>query len=208
MTSSCRGQGVKPHRGGQEMGIQATLLVPTYLCEGRGCDRPARVRDTHPSWSRSAPRGETSGDPVDGAAFLRVEEEAEIGSTSVQEGLKHWGRSYGGRLPAAIRRSNQRAVLSKWFAISGSGPPSRSSSTKRSCRDEVRETGADIRLNQSTLNVSCKSKGHSMTLSPDLLIISWPLCAIMFFKWVYAHFTFILWIFTELKRLKMYFKSL
>lgn len=34
--------------------------------------------------------------------------------------------------PAATRRSNQRAVLSKWFVISGSAPPSRSSSTKRS----------------------------------------------------------------------------
>lgn len=149
MTSSCRGQGV---------GIQATLLVPTYPCEGRGCGRPARVRDTHPSWSRSALRGETSGDPVDGAAFLKVEEEAEIGSTSVQAGFKHWWRSYGGRLPAAIRRSNQRAVLSKWFAINGSGPPSRSSSTKRSCRDEVRETGAGICLNQSNLNVNVSQR--------------------------------------------------
>lgn len=35
-------------------------------------------------------------------------------------------------IPAAIRRSNQRSVFWKWFTISGSGPPSKSSSTKRS----------------------------------------------------------------------------
>lgn len=38
-------------------------------------------------------------------------------------------------IPAAMSRSNHLAVLSKWLTISGSGPPSRSSRTNRSWKE-------------------------------------------------------------------------
>lgn len=113
----------------------AVVYVTTHLCEGRGCGRPARVQGTHPSWNTSAQTGETSRDPVDGVSSLRVRGEDGVRGPQRRGIHKYSWKSYTQCLPAAIRRSNQRAVLSKWFAISGSEPPSRSRSTKRSCNE-------------------------------------------------------------------------
>lgn len=112
----------------------------TRLCEGRGCGHPAQVPGTHPFWSRSAPMGETSGDPVDGASSLRSTSGTFVETRELQLSA-HVVTAFV-CLPAAISRSNQRAVLSKWFAINGSGPPSRSSSTNRSWRENIVEAYA------------------------------------------------------------------
>lgn len=52
--------------------VYCMIVTITHLYEGRGYGRPAQVRGTRPSWSRSALMGETSADPVDGVSSLKM----------------------------------------------------------------------------------------------------------------------------------------